>query len=66
MPTLNVCCVVDLGHRADPSNEAIDKTQTRGIMGRMLGAVSNSYKIGSYVLDSVQQRTTDVLQSALH
>lgn len=32
----------------------------------MLGAVSNSYKIGSYVFDSVQQRTTDVIQSALH
>lgn len=55
------------GHRANQNNETIDKTQTRsGIMGRMLGAVSNSYKIGSYVLDSVQQRTTDVLQSALH
>lgn len=50
-----------IGHRANPDIEAIDKSQARGIMGRMLGAVSNSYKIGSYVLDSVQQRT-----SALH
>lgn len=35
-------------------------------MGRMLGAVTNSVKIGTYVLDSVQQRTNDVIQSALH
>lgn len=37
-------------------------------MGRMLGMlnVSNGVKIGTYVLDSVQQRTNDVIQSALH
>lgn len=54
------------GHRANQKNETIDKTNNRGIMGRMLGAVSNSVKIGTYVLDSVQQRTNDVIQSALH
>lgn len=35
-------------------------------MGRMLGAVSNSVKIGTYMLDSVQQRTNDVIHNALH
>lgn len=55
-----------LGHRASQKIEPIDKTNNRGIMGRMFGAVSNSVKIGTYVLDSVQQRTTDVIQSALH
>lgn len=38
----------------------------RGIMGRMFGAVTNGVKIGTYVIDSVQQRTNDVLHSALH
>lgn len=46
-------------------NLQIDKSN-RGIMGRMFGAVSNSVKIGTYMLDSVQQRTNDVLQNALH
>lgn len=54
------------GHRANQIIEPIDKTNNRSIMGRMLGAVSNSVKIGTYVLDSVQQRTNDVIQSALH
>ncbi|XP_031638878.1 epoxide hydrolase 3-like [Contarinia nasturtii] len=59
-----------VGHRANQKIEPIDKTNNRGIMGRMLGAVSNGVKIGTYVLDSVHsglsQRTNDVIQSALH
>lgn len=58
-----------LGHRASEKIESIDKMNNRGIMGRMLGAVSNGVKIGSFVLDSVHgsvQRTNDVIQSALH
>lgn len=54
------------GHRANKKTEPIDKINNRGIMGRMLGAVTNGVKIGTYVIDSVQQRTNDVLQSALH
>lgn len=58
------------GHRANQIIEPIDKTNNRSIMGRMLGAVSSSVKIGTYMLDStlnsVQQRTNDVIQSALH
>lgn len=54
------------GSRANQKVEEIEKVTNRGIMGRMFGAVSSSVKIGSYVLDSVQQRTNDVLNSALH
>lgn len=43
----------------------LDKTQ-KGIMGRMFGAVSNGVKIGGFVLDSVHQRTNEVIHSALH
>lgn len=51
------------GHRANQKVEPIDKTINQGIMGRMLGMlnVSNGYKIGTYVLDSVQQRTNNAL-----
>lgn len=37
-------------------------------MGRMLGMlnVTSGYKIGTYVLDSVQQKTNNAIQSALH
>lgn len=54
------------GHRAIQKVEPIDKTNNRGIMGRMFGAVTSGVKIGTYVLDSVQQRTNDVIQNALH
>lgn len=53
------------GHRANKTLVPLDKTN-RGIMGRMLGAVSSSVKIGTYMLDSVHQRTNDVIQNALH
>lgn len=62
IPTYFVYYVI-AGHRANEKSETIEP---RGIMGRMLGAVSNGVKIGTFVLDSVQQRTNDVIQNALH
>lgn len=61
----NCLFLFNSGHRANKIAVTIDKTN-RSIMGRMLGAVSNSVKIGSYMLDSVQQRTNDVIHNALH
>lgn len=66
---MKICCFFAkyhniAGHRANQKVEPIDKTDNRGIMGRMLGMlnVSNGVKIGTYV----QQRTNDVIQSALY
>lgn len=53
------------GHRVNQEAVPLDKTQ-RGLVGRMFGAVSSGVKIGGFMLDSVHQRTNEVIQSALH
>lgn len=55
-----------IGHRAKEEIQPTDKPNQRGLIGNLIGAVSNGVKIGTYVLDSVHQRTNDVIHSALH
>lgn len=53
------------GRRASQSQK-IERSGSRGgLVGRMIGAVTNSVKIGGLVLDSVQQKTNEVIQGAL-
>lgn len=54
-----------VGRRAIPEPVHIEKT-SRGLVGRMLVAMTSGVKIGTSVLDSVHQRTNDVISNALY
>lgn len=45
------------------SERTLDRPQSKGLMDRMLGAVSNTVKYGNSVIDSVQKRTNGVVSS---
>ncbi|XP_055383635.1 epoxide hydrolase 4-like [Condylostylus longicornis] len=58
---------IDEMNKMNTNNDGKNNIMTKGIMGRMFGAVtSTSVKIGSSVIDSVHQKTNTVLNNALY
>lgn len=53
-----------IGKRAYITEPTIADKHNKGLMGRMFGAVSNSVKISSLALESVQQKANEVFQNA--
>ncbi|XP_037915535.1 epoxide hydrolase 4-like [Hermetia illucens] len=55
-----------VGRRANSEVRTHVEKNNKGLVGRMFGAVSSGVKIGSSMLDSMQQRTNDVIANALY